>query len=56
MPRVRSLLSRPLVRRDGAALDPDELETLQHLCDAAAQAYTYIEVSRYHAERAGASA
>jgi len=32
-------------------LDPDELETLEHLCDAAAQAYTYIEVSRYRTER-----
>jgi hypothetical protein len=39
------------IHRDGTALDPDELETLEHLCDAAAQAYTYIEVSRYRAER-----
>ena len=39
------------VHRDGTALDPDELETLERLCDAAAQAYTYIEVSRYRAER-----
>lgn len=35
------------IHRDGTALDPDELDTLDHLCDAAAQAYTYIEVSRY---------
>jgi hypothetical protein len=39
------------IHRDGTALDPDELETLDHLCDAAAQAYTYIEVSGYRAER-----
>ena len=36
---------------DGTALDPDELETLEHLCASAAQAYTYIEVSRYRLER-----
>lgn len=40
------------IHRDGTALDPDELETLEHLCNAAAQAYTYIEVSRYRTERA----
>lgn len=39
------------IHRDGTALDPDELETLEHLCNAAAQAYTYIEVSRYRTER-----
>jgi len=33
--------------RDGTSLDPDELETLEHLCDSAAQAYTLIEISRY---------
>jgi hypothetical protein len=38
------------IHRDGTALDPDELETLDNLCDAAAQAYTYIEVSRYRTE------
>lgn len=33
--------------RDGTSLDPDEVETLEHLCEAAAQAYTLIENSRY---------
>ena len=33
--------------RDGTSLDPDEVETLEHLCEAAAQAYTLIEISRY---------
>jgi predicted GNAT superfamily acetyltransferase len=44
------------IHHDGTALDPDELETLERLCDAASQAYTYIEVSRYRAERAIAPA
>lgn len=44
------------IHRDNTALDPDELETLERLCDAAAQAYTYIELSRYRADRAIASA
>ncbi len=44
------------MHQDGTALDPDELETLERLCGAAAQAYTYIEVSRYRAERAVAPA
>lgn len=39
------------IHRDGTTLDPDEIETLERLCDSAAQAYTYIEVSRYRAER-----
>ncbi|HEY9180489.1 MAG TPA: hypothetical protein VIO32_07195, partial [Candidatus Baltobacteraceae bacterium] len=42
------------IHRDGTALDPDELETLEHLCESAARAYTYIEVSRYRLERAAA--
>jgi hypothetical protein len=42
------------IHRDGTALDPDELETLEHLCASAAQAYTYIEVSRYRLERSAA--
>jgi len=33
--------------RDGTSLDPDEVETLEHLCEAAAQAYTLIENARY---------
>lgn len=40
------------VHHDGTNLDPDEIETLERLCEAAAQAYTYIEVSRYRTERA----
>jgi hypothetical protein len=43
------------IHRDGTALDPDELETLSHLCDAAAQAYTYIEVRQYRTERSAVS-
>jgi hypothetical protein len=43
------------IHRDGTALDRDELETLSHLCDAAAQAYTCIEVSRYGTERSAVS-
>jgi hypothetical protein len=43
------------IHRDGTALDPDELETLEHLCASAAQAYTYIEVSHYRLERAAAA-
>lgn len=33
--------------RDGTSLDPDEIETLERLCDAAAQAYTLIENANY---------
>ena len=32
---------------DGAKLDPDEIDALEHLCAAAAQAYTGIELEHY---------
>lgn len=35
------------VHRTGTKLDPDEVETLEHICEAAAQAYTGIELARY---------
>jgi hypothetical protein len=35
------------LHRDGTKLDPDELEALERLCAAAAQAYTLIENVRY---------
>jgi hypothetical protein len=35
------------LHRDGTKLDPDEVQTLEHLCAAAAQAYTGIELARY---------
>jgi hypothetical protein len=35
------------IHRTGTKLDPDEIETLEHLCEAAAQAYTGIELARY---------
>lgn len=38
------------LHRDGTKLDPDELETLERLCDSGAQAYTLIENSRYRAQ------
>ncbi len=44
------------IHRDGTALDPDELQTLENLSEFAARAYTYIEVRRYRAERAAAPA
>ncbi|HKU67607.1 MAG TPA: hypothetical protein VJP85_07525 [Candidatus Baltobacteraceae bacterium] len=44
------------IHRDGTMLDPDEVDALERLCDAAAQAYTYIEVTRYRAERGRAPA
>ncbi len=34
----------------GTELDPDEIDTLERLCDAAAQAYTSVELRRYRAE------
>lgn len=37
------------IHRDGTKLDPDEIETLEHLCELAAQAYTAIELARYRA-------
>ncbi|HZT11603.1 MAG TPA: hypothetical protein VFA29_02290, partial [Candidatus Baltobacteraceae bacterium] len=43
------------IHRDGTVLDPDEVESLERLCACAAQAYTYIEVSRYRAERVAAA-
>jgi hypothetical protein len=44
------------IHRDGTALDPDELQTLEHFCESAARALTYIEVRRYRAERETAPA
>jgi hypothetical protein len=38
------------LHRDGTNLDPDEIATLERLCEAAAQAYTYIELRRYRAQ------
>lgn len=35
------------IHRDGTKLDPDEVQTLERLCAAAAQAYTGIELERY---------
>lgn len=35
------------IHRSGTKLDPDEVETLERLCDAAAQAYTGLEIARY---------
>ena len=35
------------IHRDGTQLDPDEVQTLEALCDAAAQAYTRVENLRY---------
>jgi hypothetical protein len=35
------------IHRDGPKLDPDEVGTLEHVCAAAAQAYTGIELARY---------
>lgn len=35
------------IHRDGTKLDPDEIDTLEHLCETAAQAYTGIELARY---------
>lgn len=37
------------IHRDGTKLDPDEVETLQRLCEAAAQAYVRIENLRLRA-------
>lgn len=33
--------------RDGTRLDPDELDALERLCEAAAQAYVMLELKRY---------
>jgi hypothetical protein len=35
------------IHRDGTKLDPDEVETLERLCEIAAQAYVRIELLRY---------
>jgi hypothetical protein len=35
------------IHRDGTKLDPDEIETLEHICEIAAQAYVRIELLRY---------
>ncbi|MDQ2909020.1 MAG: hypothetical protein M3R44_06695, partial [Candidatus Eremiobacteraeota bacterium] len=35
------------IHRDGTKLDPDEIDTLERLCETAAQAYTGIELTRY---------
>jgi GAF domain-containing protein len=40
------------IHRDGTKLDPDEVETLERLCAAAAQAYTGIELARYQGAEA----
>lgn len=37
------------VHRDGTKLDPDEVETLEHLCELAAQGYVRIELLHYRA-------
>ena len=37
------------IHRDGTKLDPDEVETLEYLCEVAAQAYVRIELLRYRA-------
>lgn len=37
------------IHRDGTRLDPDEVETLERLCETAAQAYVRIELLRYRA-------
>lgn len=42
------------VHRDGTKLDPDEIETLEHLCEVAAQGYVRIELLRYRALSAAA--
>lgn len=39
------------IHRDGTNLDPDEIESLERLCAAAAQAYTGIELERYQHAR-----
>lgn len=44
------------IHRDGTKLDPDEIETLERLCDIAAQAYTGIELARYRSQTSGAPA
>lgn len=41
------------IHRDGTKLDPDEIETLERLCDVAAQAYTGIELARYRSIGSG---
>ena len=38
------------MHRDGTKLDPDEIETLEHLCAAASQAYTSLELAHYQSE------
>ncbi|HKU68324.1 MAG TPA: GAF domain-containing protein [Candidatus Baltobacteraceae bacterium] len=38
------------LHRDGTRLDPDELDTLEHLCATAAQAYIRIENLRYRSQ------
>lgn len=35
------------LHRDGTKLDPDEIESLERLCEMAAQAYTGIELAQY---------
>ncbi|HKU66453.1 MAG TPA: hypothetical protein VJP85_01640 [Candidatus Baltobacteraceae bacterium] len=37
------------IHRDGTKLDPDEIETLERLCEVAAQGYVRIELLRYRA-------
>jgi hypothetical protein len=38
------------IHRDGTKLDPDEIETLEQLCETAAQAYVRIELLRYRTD------
>jgi hypothetical protein len=40
------------IHHDGTKLDPDEIETLEHFCDVAGQAYVRIELLRYRASSA----
>lgn len=42
--------------RNGTALDPDEIDVLERLCDAAARAYVNIELERYERAKAAVPA
>lgn len=44
------------MHRDGTQLDPDEIALLERLCEAAAQAYVSIELTRYEVTGAAAIA
>ena len=43
------------IHRDGTKLDPDEVETLERLCEVGAQAYTAIELARFRAKSPASS-